>query len=288
MPGRNFKLGETRPVGGVFWRPKDPAMSTDPRDSRPHLLLHDCEDDNTPGPAAGIFATLAFMSRQDTEHTQYGAPAHRMLTPALQPLDPWKKGSFTLTSRFLMEDVRVLEEAANQASAADVRGCLISVRQGLGIGRGPALAGGRAIRGHLARIEGRVRDVTGLEYGIVVTDPTYSASRRYQALIPVIDLAELMDEGEDPAAFQPEDGELLVEHADKGWTAALPVGWSGILIDTVRLITLTEKWRKGRNPEKWLAKQITVLPYRVERDVLDGIDARLVRRLRLPVPAGSA
>jgi hypothetical protein len=288
MPGRDFHLGESRPAGAVFWLPRELSLGSDPKRSRLHFLLHDCDDDDSPGDEAGIFATLAYMSTKDTEHTQYRAPAYRFLTPELQPAGAGQEGSFALTSRFLMVDVRTLSQASHQASPRDIRGCLASVRQGLGIGKGPAAPGGRSVRGHLARIEAPVRDVTGLEFGVVVTDHTYSAQRRYQAVVPLIDLGEFLEPGEGPQHFTPDPTEFLVPRADGPWTNAIPTSWSAILVDTMRLITLTEEWEKVRNPDRWLKKQITVLPYKIGKAVLDEVDNRLVRRLNLPeVPAGS-
>lgn len=281
MPGRDFHLGESRPAGAVFWLPRELSLGSDPKRSRLHVLLHDCEDDDLPGGEAGIFATLAYMSTKNTEHTQYRAPAYRFLTPELQPAGVGQEGSFALTSRFLMVDVRTLARAPYQASPRDVRGCLASVRQGLGIGKGPASPGGRSVRGHLVRIEGPVRDITGLEFGIVVTDHTYSGERRYQAVVPVIDLGEFLEPGEGPDDFTPDATEFLLPRTAGPWTNAIPSSWSAILVDTMRLITLTEEWKKVRNPDRWLKKQITVLPYKAGKAVLDEIDTRLVRRLSL-------
>jgi hypothetical protein len=289
MPGRDFHLGESRPAGAVFWLPRELSLGSDPKRSRLHVLLHDCDDDDLPGDEAGIFATLAYMSTKNTEHTQYLAPAYKFLTPELQPADIGQEGSFALTSRFLMVDVRTLAHASYQANPRDVRGCLASVRQGLGIGKGPAAPGGPSVRGHLARIEGPVRDITGLEFGIVVTEHTYSGKRRYQAVVPVIDLGEFLDSGEDPDDFTPDATEFLLPRTAGPWTNVIPSTWSAILVDTMRLITLTEEWKKVRNPDRWLKKQITVLPHKVGKAVLDEIDTRLVSRLGLvETPHGGA
>jgi hypothetical protein len=287
MPGRDFRLGESRPAGAVFWLPKELSLGSDPKHSRLHFLLHDCADDSLPGDEAGIFATLAYMSTKNTEHKQYRAPAYKLLTRELQPVGVGQEGSFALTSRFLMVDVRSLSQASHQADPRDIRGCLASVRQGLGIGKGPAAPGGRSVRGHLARIEGPVRDVTGLEFGIVVTDHAYSGMRRYQAVIPLVDLGDLLDPDEGPDDFTPDATEFQVSRTDGPWTNAIPSSWSAILVDTMRMITLTEEWKKSKNPDRWLKKQITVLPYKVGKALLDEIDIRLVHRLSLPnVPAG--
>lgn len=282
MPARDFRLGESRPAGAVFWLPRELSLGSDPKQSRLHILLHQCDDDDLPGDEAGIFATLAYMSTKNTEHAQYRAPAYKFLTPELQPIGVGQEGSFALTSRFLMVDVRTLSHASHQASPRDIRGCLASVRQGLGIGRGPAAQGGRSVRGHLARIESPIRDVTGLEFGIVVTDHAYSGKRRYQAVVPLVDLGDLLEPGEDLADFTPDPTEFLVPRTDGRWTNAIPASWPAVLVDTMRLITLTEEWKKVKNPERWLKKQITVLPYKVGKAVLDKIDNRLVRRFSLP------
>jgi hypothetical protein len=288
MPRRDFRLGESRPAGAVFWLPRELSLGSDPKHSRLHFLLHDCDDGDLPGDEAGIFATLAYMSTKGTEHTQYRAPAYRFLTPELQPVGGGQEGSFALTSRFLMVDVRTLSQASHQASPRDIQGCLASVRQGLGIGKGPAPPGGRSVRGHLARIEAPVRDVTGLEFGIVVTDHAYSGMRRYQAVVPLVDLGDLLEPGEGPDDFTTDATEFLVPRTDGRWTNAIPASWTAIVVDTMRLITLTEEWKKVKNPERWLKKQITVLPHKVRKAVLDEIDTRLVRRLNLPDgPAGA-
>lgn len=290
MVRKTFRVGETRPKGSVFWLPRELGLADDPKHSRPHLLLHDCEGEaeDDLDDASGIFSTLAYMTTKDTEHEQYGAPRYRLSTLALRPVDVGQAGSFVLTSRFLMTDVTDLHEAAAQVNVADMRGCLTEVRDGIGIGTGNGVkAFSSSVRGCLARIESTVRELTGLEFGIVITCHEYSGARRYQALVPVLDVADLLDEGETSSDFVPESAEFLVERARAGWTSALPAHWAGILVDTARLITLTEEWRKVKNPRLWLARQITVLPIPVEDHVLHAIDERIVTRLSLPAPAQS-
>lgn len=272
MGNRKLRPGQTRTAGQVFYVPKEARLAEDTKNRR-HLLLHDAADDGT----AAVLATLVHLTTQDTERRAHKAPFYRLTTPALQPLDPKAEGSFVNGPRLVFRDVRKLIDPVGEASREDVEGARRAVAGALGITRQPAHPG--SVRGRVARVTGTLQKDTGFAFGVVLTNPAYSAERRFQAIVPIIDLQLLLRDDETRDDFVPDETDLLP--GNRPWCATLPKSWTEPLIDTARLVTLTEEWKHSHSRNAWLPKQITILDQRVDDETLREIESTLARRLGL-------
>lgn len=272
MGKRKFKPGETRTTGQVFYVPKEARLAEDTKNRR-HLLLHDAADDGT----AGALATLVHLTTKDTEHQAHKAPFYRLTTPALQPPDPKAKGSFVNGPRLVFRGVHKLIDSVAEASRGDVDGVRRAVADALGIT--PLRADPGSVRGRIAQVTGTLQKHTGFAFGVVLTSPAYSAERRFQAIVPIIDLQLLLWDDETRDDFVPDETDVLP--GDRPWCATLPKSWAEPLIDTVRLVTLTEEWKRGRNRNAWLPKQITILDQGVDDETLRYIELAVAKRLGL-------
>ena len=247
-------------------------MAEDTKNRR-HLLLHDAADDGT----AAVLATLVHLTTKDTERRAHKAPFYRLTTPALQPPDSEPRGSFVNGPRLVFRDVRKLIDSVGEASSNDVEGARRAVADALGITRQPTHQ--ESVRGRIAQIAGTLQKDTGFAFGVVLTNHVYSAERRFQAIVPIIDLQVLLRDGETPDDFVPDETDVLP--GNRPWCAKLPKSWAEPLIDTARLVTLTEEWQQGRNRNAWLPKQITILDRSVDGETLREIESTLARRLGL-------
>lgn len=272
MGKRKLKPGQTRTAGQVFYVPKEARLAEDTKNRR-HLLLHDATDDGT----AAVLATLVHLTTQDPEHRAHKAPFYRLTTQALQPPDPTAKGSFVNGPRLVFRDVRRLVDSIGEASREDMEGVRRAVANALGMTRQPVHPG--SVRGRIAQVTGTLQKDTGFAFGVVLTNHTYSAERRFQAIVPIIDLQLLLRDGETPADFVPDETDVLP--GNRPWCAKLPKSWTEPLIDTARLVTLTEAWKQGRNKNAWLPKQITILDQSVDDETLREIESVLAGRLGL-------
>jgi hypothetical protein len=275
MGKRKFKPGEARTAGHVFYVPREARLAEDTKNRR-HLLLHDATEDGT----AGVLTTLVHLTTKDTEYRAHKAPFYRLATPELQPPDPKAKGSFVNAPRLVFRDVRKLVDSVGEASRDDMEGVRRAVADALGITPQPDAPG--SVRGRVARVTGTLQRYTGFAFGVVLTNPAYSAERRFQAIVPVIDLQLLLRDDETPDAFVPDETD--VRPGKRPWCGNLPKSWTEPLIDTARLATLTEEWKRGRNKSAWLPKQITVLDHSVDEETLREIELELAGRLGLSAP----
>lgn len=255
--------------------PKEARLAEDTK-SRRHLLLHDCTDSRT----EVVLATLAHLTTKQTERKAHKAPFHRLATPELQPADPKAEGSFVNGARLVFRDVRKLIDSVGEASPGDVRASRHVVADALGIGAPAPLAGFTGgVRGRLARVSGVLQKYAGFAFGVILTNHLYSAERRFQALVPVIDLRTFLLDDETTEDFVQEDTD--VRPGSRAWCGKLPRSWSEPLIDTVRLVTMSEEWKKSTNRSAWLPKQIDVLDVGVDADTLREIESAISRRLGL-------
>jgi hypothetical protein len=279
MGTRKFKPGQTRTAGHVFYVPKEARLAEDTKNRR-HLLLHDASDEGT----AAVLATLVHLTTKDTEHRAHHAPFYRLTAPALQRSDPKAQGSYVNAPRLVFRDVRKLIDAVGEASNDDMEGARRAVADALGITRQPPHP--ESVRGRIAQVAGTLQKDTGFAFGVVLTNPAYSAERRFQAMVPIIDLQVLLREDEIRGDFVPDDTDVLP--GNRAWCARLPKSWTEPLIDTVRLVTLTEEWKQSRNKNAWLPKQITILDQSVDDETLHEIESRLAQRLGLRADRGEA
>lgn len=272
MGKRKLKPGQARTAGQVFYVPKEARLAEDTKNRR-HLLLHDATDDGT----AAVLATLVHLTTKDTERQAHRAPFYRLTTPALQPPDLQAKGSFVNGPRLVFRDVRKLIDPVGEASREDMAGARRAVADALGITRQPAHP--ESVRGRIAQVAGTLQKDTGFAFGVVLTNPVYSAARRFQAIVPIIDLQLLLRDDETRDDFVPDETD--VRPGNRAWCAKLPKSWTEPLIDTARLVTLTEEWKQSRNKSAWLPKQITILDQSVDDETLREIESVLAGRLGL-------
>jgi hypothetical protein len=276
MATRKFRALETRPAGHVFYVPREARLAEDTKDRR-HLLLHDCPDSDT----EVVLATLAHLTTRETERIAHRAPFHRLVTPELQP-GPKAEGSFVNAARLVFRDVRKLTHSVGQASPGDVRESRRVVADALEIGSPTpptGLAG--SVRGRLARVSGVLQKYAGFAFGIILTNHVYSTERRFQAIVPVVDLRTFLLEDETPDDFVQEETD--VRPGNRVWCGELPSSWAEPVVDTVRLVTMSEEWKKSRDRNAWLPGQITVLDVGVDAETLREIERAVSRRLGLAV-----
>jgi hypothetical protein len=263
-PGARFAIGAARPAGHIFYLPPEERPTDDPK-TRPHFLVNRC--DVSADPTA--MATLAHMSSKLTEHTEYGAPAHAIVDRGMRPNSAHME-SFVIAARLLARDPDRLRVSAMSA-VQEVRSVRGVVLQAVGLGEGIADVTSRSVRGRLARIhDARV----GMHYGCVVTKHAYSASRRYQVIVPIFDGVEHGPDG-------PELLELVrwdVVPLRQPWWNALPLEQP--VLDTAGLISLSELWRKSSDPRGWLKPQIEIIDASIDAATLAAVEEKIAERLQ--------
>jgi hypothetical protein len=188
--------------------PPEGQPGGDTKERRPHVLLRDCEaEDST--------YTVAYGSTQ-------GAEAGRRPSPAFVLVDRDDRGyeGTGLTEKTWIYLCRLI--TGDPADLAAPRGRLAdewddikaALRRSLGIGTGTTASGEArgSWRGRVVRLFGATRvQLDGAEFALVVTEPRYSHARHYQQLIPIY---------HGPEAFG-EEHDLLVEAE---WVSGLSPG----------------------------------------------------------------
>lgn len=262
-PGTRFQAGAVRPAGHIFIIPAAERLTDDVK-NRPHFLANRCDPWKDPN---GL-ATLAHMSTKNTESVQYGCPSHEIIDrTSLERAD--QDGSFVVAARLipqLPDRLRV-----SRFSAVDeVRSVRAAILRAIAPGEGTAEPG--SVRGRLVRVLDRQAD---FPFGVLITEARYSAKRRYQIVVPIIDRVADGDAG--PELLEPTRWDVIP--APQAWVKKLPVAQP--MLDTAALISLTERWQRSRDRRMWLKKQIQVLDEAVDAATLTAIQARIGERLRL-------
>lgn len=268
-----FRPGEVRPAGYVFPIPAKARHLADNKPSRPFFLLTRCSE-----PELG---TLALMTTKSTEGV-YGARLHEFRGQAGRQRLPGQERSYADLASLIFRGADRLEQSDHVLAryVGDVRAGL-KAALGFGQGTGPGTAG-TSIRGHLVRLSRRIAELYEFEYGVVLTEHAYSAARRLQVLVPVIDVRSFLVGGETVADFVPEPGDVIPPPG-RGWLRQLPISWPLPVIDTVRLASFSERWEESARRETWLQGQIEhVFPVPVDPVTLERIEAALMARLELP------
>jgi hypothetical protein len=176
--------------------------------------------------------------------------------------DPARTGGFVIAARLLASDPDRLVQ--------DVRSVRRVVLEAIGLGEGVANAAGRSVRGRLARIhDARV----GMRYGCVVTRHAYSASRRYQVIVPIFD--RIVHGPEGPRLLEPMRWDVVPVR--QPWWSALPLEQP--MLDTAGLISLSELWRKSSDPRSWLKPQIEIIDALIDAATLAAVEAKIAERL---------
>jgi hypothetical protein len=261
-PGITFRGTEIRPAGHIFFIPGAERPGDDPK-NRPHFLLNRCD------PAAGPHAlgTLAHMSTKATEIVEYGCAGHEIA--ADRPTAFAGDRSFVITARLLPRLAWDLHRSRYSA-VDEVRAVRRSVMHALSVGDDATPRGRGSIRGRIVRV---LDHRAGFSFGFVLTAHEYSLQRRYQIVVPIIDRVVETEGGLEELELTPWD----VVPERQSWFANLP--FAEPMIDTARLLSLTEEWRKSRDPRRWLHKQIEMTSGMIDETTLAQIEAKIVERL---------
>lgn len=269
-----FHSSETRPAGSVFPIPLTARHIRDNKQVRPFLLLS-----RVTGEELG---TLALMTTKRTE-TLFHAPMYEVVDRRGKQLLPGQEESLVdLTSYIFRRADALVESDGTHARHLPAIRKLLKSALGIGSGVGPGGAG-RSIRGHLVRMSAEIAEMYAFGFGVVLTQHEYSAARRLQALVPVMDMGAFLRAGEAITDFERVETDVIPAPTAE-WIRQLPPGWRFPFIDTVRLASFTERWQNSRRPETWLDRQIAeVYPLPLDAASLDLIESALVNRLQLPV-----
>jgi hypothetical protein len=264
-PGSTFRGSDPRPAGHIFFVPGEERPGNDPK-NRPCFLINRCD------PAADPYAlgTLAYMSTKSTEIVQFGCAGHEIGRPRSAD-ESGDEGNFVITARLLPRAASALNRS--RFSAVDeVHRVRKSVLQALAIGEGMGGERNGSVRGRLVRV---LDDGVGASSGFILTAHDYSAQRRYQVVVPIID-----------RIFEDEDGFEKIElnrwdvvPERQPWFRGLALREP--LIDTAGLVSLTEEWRKSRDPRTWLDRQIEVTGTMIDQATLAEVEAKITERLLL-------
>jgi hypothetical protein len=264
-PGSTFREAEIRPAGHIFFIPGEERLGDDPK-NRPHFLVNRCDL----AANAYVLGTLAHMSTKATEIVEYGCSGHEI---AGVPYATGRggDGSFVIAARLFPRLAAYLDRSRYSA-VDEVRGVRRSVLQALAIGEGVMPLKSGSVRGRIVRV---LDDRADFDFGFVLTEHEYSAQRRYQIVVPIIDR---IVEGEDGT----EEIELTrwdLTPERKPWFGNLPLVEP--IIETAGLLSLTEGWRKSRDPRTWLRRQIEVMDVMIDAATLAEVEARIAERLLL-------
>jgi hypothetical protein len=263
-PGTRFHAGAIRPAGHIFYIPGSERPTDDPK-SRPHFLVNRCD---VASDSSVVVATLAHMSTKATEHSEYGSPLHEIVGPNALTL-PDQAGNYVIAARLFPRNPERLMVSAMSATdhVRSVRGAVL---RAVGMGEGVAATGTASVRGRLARVGDRR---VGIRYGCVVTGHAYSASRRYQVIVPIIDRVVHQHDG--PQILEPNRWSVVPMR--QPWWNALPL--QSPMLDTAGLISLSEAWTQSRDWRRWLKPQIEVLPTSIDPGTLAAVEAKISERL---------
>lgn len=261
-PGSRFPAGATRPAGHIFSIPAC-ERPTDEHKTRPYFLVNRCDVAADPLE----LATLAHMTTKATEHLHFGSDFHEITSSTSK--QPGRDGQFVIATRLLPRDPRLLTASAMSA-VDEVRSVRTAVLAALGLGEGMAAPGTPSVRGRLVR----VRDErAGIRHGFVLTSHAYSAKRRYQIIVPIIDRMVGGVGGPELLEITRWD----VQPGPRPWWKALPVIHP--LVDTAGLVSLSERWQQGHDPRRWLTRQIDVLEPSIDPHTLAAVEERIRARL---------
>jgi hypothetical protein len=262
-PGIRFHPGAVRPAGHIFFIPAAERVTDDTK-NRPHFLANRCD----PAADPDGLATLAHMSTRNTECIQYGCSCHPISNSRLKRAD--QDGNFVVAARLVPELPENLK-VSGMSAVDEVPSLRAAVMRAIASGDERTRPAPEGVRGRLVRVLDRKAD---FRYGVVVTEGKYSAQRRYQVVVPIID--RVVDGDDGPELLEPTRWDVVP--AAQAWTRTLPLEQP--MLDTAGTISLTERWQKG-NRRAWLRKQLEVLEGRVDAATLADVEARIVERLRL-------
>jgi mRNA-degrading endonuclease toxin of MazEF toxin-antitoxin module len=269
-----FHSSETRPAGSVFPIPLKARHIRDNKRIRPFLLLSRV--------AGEELGTLALMTTTRTE-TLHRAPMYEVEDRrGKQSLPGQEESLVDLTSFIFRRADALIQSGGTHARHLPAIRKLLKSALGIGSGVGPG-GTGQSIRGHLVRMSAEIAEMYAFGFGVVLTQHEYSAARRLQALVPVMDMGPFLSDGDAATDFERVETDVIPVPT-AAWIRQLPLEWRFPFIDTARLASFTERWQNSRRPETWLDRQIVeVYPVPVDAASLDQVESALANRLRLPV-----
>lgn len=272
---RTLRKGATRPAGYTFHVPAADWLGADRKTARPYFLVERVEDPSE----LEVMGTLALMTSKNTEARQHGALLHEIV-PMRGRLRLRHQASSYVNTCWVLFRASLRLRTYDRVHTGEVPAVKAMLSQALGMA-GNAAAEGESIRGRLVHLNEEVARRFAFEYGIVLTAHLYSVKRRWQTIVPVVDISSYLEPEETATDFVQEDTDVLPE-SGCAWCRQLPAGWIPV-IDTVLLSTFSERWMGSKSPEFWLDEQIDhVFPLPVDPLTMARIESALAERLRLP------
>jgi len=190
------------------------------------------------------------MTTKETE-ARYGATLFEFTRERGKLALPDQERSYAnLSSLHLLPADELTAAEDNLARYLPALRVLLKSALGIGSGTGPR-GGGGSIRGYIVRLSGRMVLEFGFEYGVVATSHQYSAARRLQVIVPVLDAAEFLDPGEAVTDFRGE-GTDVVPPEGEAWLRQLPADWALPVFDTTLITVFSEGWKQSPRPDTWL------------------------------------
>lgn len=222
-----------RPAGHVFTLPHHRVPSSDAKD-RGYVLLNRC--------APPEVATLAFRSSKPTERDQFGAPAVVLDTPSASPAvhSYARRNARGAVDHSLMYPTRLVSWPSLDLvrSAQRVTTLLKSIRQttatALGLGTGTNLTAGYGHRGKLVRLSDKGIGLLPFRWGVILTEPKYSAELRWQVIIPIF------RDASKPLQYDVVIGDPDASgSAPPGWLAAINPAWTGAVLSCALVCSIS-------------------------------------------------
>ena len=272
---RLLRRGATRPAGYTFHVPAADWLGADRKSARPYFLVERVEDPSE----LEVMGTLALMTSKDTEGRQHGALLHEIV-PMRRKLPLRDQASSYVNTCWVLFRASLRLRTYDRVHTREVPGVKAMLSEAL-YGTDETAAEAGSIRGRLVHLTEEVAKRFAFEYGIVLTVHSYSAKRRWQTIVPVVDVSSYLQPGGTLSDFVQEDTDVLPD-ASCAWCRQLPAGWTPV-IDTVLLSTFSERWMLSRDPKSWLDEQIDrVFPVPVDPHTMGRIECALAKRLGLP------
>jgi len=141
----------------------------------------------------------------------------------------------------------------------------------VGTGEGVAEEGDGSVRGRMVRV---VDPRVGFRFGFVVTAKGYSSQRGFQVIVPVIN--RIACTGDEIEELDLNQWDVIPER--QSWFEQRPMVEP--LLETAAIVSLSEEWKKSRDPRRWLKRQIEVMDVAIDPATLAAVEAKIEERLR--------
>lgn len=206
--------------GDVYYLPPDERVGGDPKKRRHPLLL--------PHDGSSSVTLFSYASTESTEASR-GGPC-----VTVEPLFCYGCGfdvkTYLYPLRLVPTDVEDVQNRAGALSSTCWTSLQACLKESVGISTGTCNGFGDARgswRGRLVKFAPSILEEVGVQFGVVLSHPGYSNTKRYQNVLPVIPCVRENDEG-DLVSITPGNHDVWVEEAD--WFEALGIRDGGALI----------------------------------------------------------